>query len=316
MLAHVLNMPRLKLYLDFERVLTESELAALRDCIQRRGRREPLQHILGTVSFCGLELEVNRHVLVPRPETEVLAEQAWSLIQSKAVMEPAVPLALDFGCGSGCLAIAMATRCRQVRVHAVDISPDALAVARRNAARHQLESRIDFFQGDGFNSLPKGTRYQWIVSNPPYIASGDIASLEPEVRDYDPVTALDGGGDGLAFYRRLAQESVGSLASEARLLLEIGDDQASSVGEIFGAGGWKVEAVVPDLSALPRTERMLPPEPALAFFRGSQDMNLLHPLGFGYIDLPSSAFPPQRRSDLLFALSAVLQAHMSQHSNY
>lgn len=244
LLADLLHLPRMQLYLNFERALTGAEADGLRDRIQRRGMREPLQHIVGSTSFCGLELAVNRDVLIPRPETEQLAELAWQFVNSL----PAAPSALDFGTGSGCLAVALAVKCPSARISALDIFPDALAVARQNAVRHQADSRIQFFLGDGFAALPQDARFDVIVSNPPYIPSAEIASLQPEVRDFDPRVALDGGEDGLDFYRRLAQKCGAFLKSGGRIMLEFGDGQEGSLQKIFEMQKWIVEAIKPDYS--------------------------------------------------------------------
>src|SRR5262249_29560187 len=156
----------------------------MRQLIKRRSGHEPLQHIIGSVSFCGLELAVNRDVLVPRPETEELAERAWQFLQNRCSERTPVR-ALDFGTGSGCLAVAIAHQVPSAEVDAVDISSAALIVARQNAARHGLAERIRFYQGDGFDAVPTGRCYDLIVSNPTYIPSHEIADLAPEVRDYD-----------------------------------------------------------------------------------------------------------------------------------
>ena len=152
LLAHVLKMPRMKLYLNFERALSAPAIGNVaRIGAPARPARAPLQHIIGSVSFCGLELAVSRHVLVPRPETELLAERAWTFLQQ---MPPACQArALDLGTGSGCLAIALAVHAPQARVVATDLSGDALNTARQNAARHQVAERIEFHQGDGFAAL-------------------------------------------------------------------------------------------------------------------------------------------------------------------
>ncbi|MBN2505607.1 MAG: peptide chain release factor N(5)-glutamine methyltransferase [Verrucomicrobia bacterium] len=249
LLAHVLQVPRLKLYLSFDRVLGVAELDRLRVLVQRRGRREPLQHILGTVSFCGLELAVDGRVLIPRPETELLAEAGWRWLGALAVSEP---LALDVGTGSGCLAIALAVRCPRAQVHALDISPGALSVARQNARRHAVDGRIRFHEGDGLAAVPAGLRFDLIVSNPPYIPSCELAMLQPEVREYDPVLALDGGPDGMAFYRRLAGEAPPFLAGAGRLMVEFGDGQSGVLEELFRAQKWVVEGVTPDYAGRPR----------------------------------------------------------------
>ncbi len=252
MLAHALKMPRMKLYLSFERVLTETELAALRTMVQRRGNREPLQYILGSVNFCGLELMVDRRVLIPRPETELLAERAWNYVLQSAISNPQSAIVLDLCTGSGCLAIAIAAKAPHSQVHASDISADALVVARENAGRHQVQERIQFYQGDCFAALPKDLRFDLIVSNPPYIATAEVATLEPELRDHEPKNALDGGADGLDFYRRIAGEAKSFLADKGKLMLELGDGQAAAVGEIFREQKWIVETVEADYSRLPR----------------------------------------------------------------
>ena len=249
LLAHALQLPRLKLYLNFERTLTEPELATVRELVKRRGERQPLQHLLGATSFCGLEISVNPHVLIPRPETELLAERAWQFL-STLTAQPAT--ALDFGTGSGCLAIALAVKCPAAQIHAVDISSKALAVARQNAARHGVLERIQFHTGDSFAPLPEGLRCDLIVANPPYIPSAEIAALEPEVRDHDPRPALDGGADGLDFHRRLAAEATAWLKPDGKLMLEFGDGQAAAIGVIFQRHHWRVECVEKDLSGRQR----------------------------------------------------------------
>jgi release factor glutamine methyltransferase len=284
LLAHLLKMPRMKLYLNFERGLTASETDAFRELVKRRGQREPLQHITGSTSFCGYEIGVNRHALVPRPETELLAELGWQFLnQLSEGRVPRVPnqndgdsqslslRAVDFGTGTGCIAIALAAKCPGAKIIATDISADALALARENAARNQVAERIEFLQGDGFAAFePEGRfprvpdknleiRDSWnpslrkwgfdlIVSNPPYIPSADIATLPPEVRDFDPREALDGGADGLDFYRRLAAEAKPLLKPDGKIMLEFGDGQAEAVKSILENEKWIVEAVKEDYS--------------------------------------------------------------------
>jgi release factor glutamine methyltransferase len=249
LLAHVLQLPRLKLYLNFERGLTEPELDQVRVLVKRRSQREPLQHILGSVSFCGLELAVDRRVLIPRSETELLAEAGWEFL-NRVTAE--APVALDLGTGSGCLAIALAVKCPRAQIHAVDISADALAVARSNATRHAVAGRIQFLLGDGLQTVPCGLRCDLILSNPPYIPTAELASLQPEVRDHDPALALDGGPDGLAFYRLLALEAPRFLAAEGRLMVELGDGQSAALEDIFRRQNWIVERIAPDYAGRPR----------------------------------------------------------------
>ena len=245
LLARVLQMPRMKLYLNFERPLTEPELETLRGLVKRRGEREPLQHILGSTSFCGLEIAVSGDVLIPRPETELLAEVAWKFLSTLNSQPSTI---LDFGTGSGCLALFIAVKCAQAVVHALDISEAALKLARENALRLGLTDRVLFHAGDGFNALPGGAKFDLIVSNPPYIPSAEIETLQPEVRDHDPRLALDGGADGLDFYRLLATEAVSRLKPGGRLMLEHGDGQGGAVSELLAQHGWTVESVLKDYS--------------------------------------------------------------------
>jgi release factor glutamine methyltransferase len=242
LLAHVLKLPRLQLYLNHDRPVPEPELGAVRALVQRRAKREPLQHLVGSTSFCGLEIAVSPAALIPRPETETLAELALA----------AEPEALDFGTGTGCVAIALAAPCPAARVHALDVSEAALALARANAERHGLGARVRFHHGDGFRALPAELRFDLLVSNPPYIPTADIAALQPEVRDFDPRCALDGGADGLDFYRLLANDASAWLKPGGGFFAEFGDGQAESVTRLFTDAGWTRVAVHRDLDGRPR----------------------------------------------------------------
>lgn len=243
LLAHLLKLPRMKLYLNFDRTLSDTELDAVRTLVRRRGQREPLQHIVGSTSFCGLEISVNRNVLVPRPETELLAETGWEFL-STLNSQPAT--ALDFGTGSGCIAIALAVKCPAARILALDASAHAIVVAKENAARNDVGERIEFLHGNSLAVLVVGSRFDLIVSNPPYIPSAEIATLQTEVRDFDPREALDGGADGLAFYRLLAEQAGEFLRPGGKIMLEFGDGQAAAIRDLFAASGWTVEAVRAD----------------------------------------------------------------------
>ena len=240
MLGQVLSLPRLKLYLDFERLLTAEQMDALRGMVVRRGKREPLQHILGSVSFCGFEMKSTRAALIPRPETELLAERAWEHLNRL----PGSPRGLDFGAGTGCLAIAISLKAPRSEMEALDVSPAALELAKANAERHQ--AKVRFHLGDGFAALPQGSVFDLIVSNPPYIPAAEIEALEPEVRQHDPRLALDGGADGLDFYRRLAREGKRHLRPGGTMMLEFGDGQAGPIQELFQQQGWQPEAAQAD----------------------------------------------------------------------
>ncbi len=251
LLAHQLKLPRMKLYLNFDRVLAPAETDGLRELVRRRAGREPLQHITGSTSFCGIEIAVSRHALIPRPETEQLAELGWKFLST---FSPEPSTALDFGTGTGCLAIALAVKCPNAKVTALDISPDALALAKQNAAQNQVAGRIEFLEGDGFAVVPPMEKFNLIVSNPPYIASAEIETLEPEVKDFDPRAALDGGVDGLDFYRRLAKAAGSFLKPGGKIMVEFGDGQAEATKKLFETEKWVVEAVQEDYS---QRERIL-----------------------------------------------------------
>ena len=271
LLAHLLKLPRMKLYLNFERALTSAETDTLRELVKRRGLREPLQHIVGSTSFCGLEIAVNRHALVPRPETELLAECGWQFLST---LNPQPSTCLDFGTGTGCIAIALAVKCPAAKIVAADISAETLALAKENAARNGVAERIEFVQSDGFAALtgrwgertrkPKEDgakdgspgvsphQFDLVISNPPYIPSAEIPTLQPEVRDFDPRSALDGGVDGLDFYRLMASQAAAFLKPGGKVMLEFGDGQAGAIRKIFENEKWIVEAVKEDYSHRPR----------------------------------------------------------------
>jgi len=249
LLAHVLGVSRMGAVTQPSREVTPDEAARLEALLARRERREPLQHIVGTAAFCGLELEVNGDVLIPRPETELLAGRA---VQFLSTLNSQPSTVLDIGTGSGCLAIWIAASVPGASVVAVDVSSRALAVARRNAGRGGVTGRIEFLEGDCFLPVAAGRRFDLIVSNPPYIASGEIDGLQPEVSRHDPRLALDGGVDGLEFYRRLAVEAVARLRGGGRLMVEFGDGQEEALEKILSAHNWVVEEVAADYSHHPR----------------------------------------------------------------
>lgn len=232
---HVTGIPRLELPLFSARRLTEEEARRLADFVVRRCRREPLQHLIGWVSFLGLEIESGRAAFIPRPETEALAEQAiWRLKQWKGSRK-----VLDLGTGTGCLSVAIACAVEGAVCWAVDLSPQALALARRNVDRHGLANRIHLVRSNWFSQLPASLEFDLIVSNPPYIPRLEIAFLPPEVRDYDPRLALDGGGEGLDFYKVIASGGRRRLTAEGGAMVEFGDGQQERVQGIFEAKGWK-----------------------------------------------------------------------------
>jgi len=219
--------------------------------LRRRKEREPLAYILGEQEFWGLSFKVSPAVLVPRPETELLVEEAVRLVRASSA-----PWVLDLGCGSGAISVALAHECRNVRVVAVERSLEALAVARFNVQRHRVASQVMLVAGDWLSSLARSARFDLVVSNPPYIATGVIPTLMPEVRDHEPWAALDGGNSGLDAITFLAGAAPELLRPGGLLLMEIGADQKQEAFEIFSATGKyaRVE-VLPDLAGLPRLVR-------------------------------------------------------------
>ncbi|MFA6110134.1 MAG: peptide chain release factor N(5)-glutamine methyltransferase [Candidatus Latescibacterota bacterium] len=249
LLADVLRLRRLDLYLQFERVLTEPEVNAYREHVRRRLRREPVQQITGQAGFRELVLEVTPEVLIPRPETEVLAQAVLDLLEP----DPGSPV-LDLGCGSGAIALALAHERPGMRVIATDLSKPALGVARRNATRLGLADRVAFIQADLLSPWRAARPiFTSIVSNPPYVPTATIASLEPEVRDHEPHLALDGGPDGLAVLARIASAAGPLLRPKGILCLEVGDGQAEVVRGLLEATGAYAEiASRHDLNRVPR----------------------------------------------------------------
>lgn len=228
LLCAVLDLDRVGLYLHFDQPLTEDELAAYRALVVRRANREPLQYILGSQEFGGLQFTVTPAVLIPRHDTEVLVEE--SLKRASATSR-----ILDIGLGSGCIAVVLAARLPDAQICGVENSQGAIAVARENADRHGV--RLHIFAGSLFEQL-EDERFDLIVSNPPYIPTLDMSGLEPEVRDYEPVAALDGGTDGLDFYRLIIPAAVGHLQPAGWLLVEVGIGQAAAVKGMFATAGF------------------------------------------------------------------------------
>jgi release factor glutamine methyltransferase len=251
LLAHVLGLPRMQLTLQSRRELSSTERETVDPLLERRSCRVPSQHLIGTAAFLHHELIVDRRVLVPRSETEGLALLAIQHLRQSLQEKPNVQV-LDFGTGSGALILSIAAELPSIEVHALDISADALEVARLNARRLGLSDRVCFHQSDRFRQLPPGLQFDLMVANPPYIPTQEIETLAPEVREFDPKLALDGGSDGLDFYRYLASEAGQRLIPGGCLLLELGFGQSHEVTELFRKAGWTHESVEKDLSGIER----------------------------------------------------------------
>lgn len=249
LLAHALGCQRIILYTRHGEEQPEAERTRFRELVLRRVKGYPVAHLLGRKEFFSLEFEVSADVLVPRPETELVVMECLTLAKPLAT-----PRVLDVGTGSGCLAVAIAKRHAGAQVTATDVSPQALAVARRNAEKHKVGDRVRFVEGDLFAAV-SGETFDFIVSNPPYIRTGDVATLAPEVRDHEPRLALDGGADGFAVIERLLTEAGTYLTPGGTLLIEIGHDQDAGVRERCGRLGWTVDKVLADGAGHPRVVR-------------------------------------------------------------
>lgn len=251
LLADVLDLRRLDLYLQFERLLTADEVDAYREHVKKRLQRMPVQYITGEAGFRQLTLDVSPEVLIPRPETEVLVGAVLEYLDGRAE-----PLVLDLGCGSGAIAVSIAHEHATARLVAADVAPRALEATRCNAERSGVGERVETVCGDLFEPLRGGDvpgRFDAIVSNPPYVRRGEIEALEPEVCEHEPLLALDGGEDGLDFYRRIAAEAGDFLQPEGLLALEIGADQADPVSDLLVASGrFEIVEARPDLNGIPR----------------------------------------------------------------
>jgi release factor glutamine methyltransferase len=234
LLAHVLNVPRIKLYTGYEQPLTADALAQFRELVRRAAEHEPVAYLTRRAHFFNLELEIEPGVLIPRPDTETVVENVLQMVRHTVGME--TPRVLDLCTGSGCIALAIARRLPGAQMTAIDISPKAVDLARRNAEKLQLADRVRILQGDLYGPLTEPidlAPFDIIVSNPPYIPSGDIPNLDRNVRDYEPIEALDGGPDGLAIHRRIIASAPARLRPVGRLYLEVQFDQGPAVRELI-----------------------------------------------------------------------------------
>lgn len=244
LIAHVLQCRRMDLYLRFDHLIKDEDLATLRDVLKRRGEGEPLQHLLGTVEFHGHEFISDHRALIPRPETEHLV----SLIVERYGKAPPARV-IDMATGSGCIGLSLAKAWPGAQVMLVDVSEDALELARLNTTRLTLQDRVRLLRSDLFEKVT-GT-FDLIVSNLPYIPTAEIPSLSREVRR-DPVLALDGGPDGLDLVRRFLDEVPRHLTPQGVIALELGHDQGATVADLCRDQGWQLAEVRSDLGEVPR----------------------------------------------------------------
>jgi release factor glutamine methyltransferase len=275
LLAHVLGLRRLDLYLQFERPVGPDDVAAYREVIRRRARREPLQYITGEAAFREIVVRVDPRVLIPRPETEVLVGEVLGAV-GVGVSGTGTRvgsgggdtrlLGLDIGTGSGAIALSLLREGAFARVVATDVSPGALEVAAGNAASLGLEARLELRRGSVWEPIGEGERFHVIVANPPYVMESERAALMPEVRDHEPEGALFGGADGLTVIHEIVSGAPSRLHAGGVLALEVGPTQARAVAELMADAGLVGPRVVADLSGRDRV--------VLATGQGAMDLNV------------------------------------------
>ncbi len=249
LLAHALKLKRIDLYVQHERVLKAEELKPFKTLILRRIKKEPIAYITGHKPFMSLDFKVNPDVLIPRPETEKLVE----IVIDIAKKEDRKFKILDLCCGSGAIAVSLAKYLENALIWAADLSSKAIEISRLNAKNMGVEDRIKFYCGNLFESLPAGERFDIIVSNPPYIPSSEIEKLQPDVRLFEPKAALDGGPDGLGFYRVIISGTGSRLEKGGSLVLEVGQGQAGPVsGLIRESGLFEEPRIIEDYNGIER----------------------------------------------------------------
>jgi release factor glutamine methyltransferase len=245
--GHTLGLKRMQLYLQFERPLNEAELEKIRPLVRRRGQREPVQYILGETEFCGLRLKTDRRALIPRPETELLVE----FIGQRLTAAP--KRILDLGTGSGAIALALAKAYPEAAVTALDISGEALALARENALHCALDGRVCWLESSWFEGVPAGAQFELIVANPPYLSAGETAATAPEVREFEPHGALTGSGAaGAGDLSKILTAAKGRLAAGGLLALETGIAQHAALASQARTLGYAAVESVPDLTGRDR----------------------------------------------------------------
>jgi release factor glutamine methyltransferase len=252
LLSHTLKLDRVGLYLNYDLTLSADELACFKEVLQRRTHGEPLPYITGYQEFWSIRFKVGPGVLIPRPESEILVEAALRLIDREGWSEPRM---IDVGTGCGAIAISLAKSLPFGKVVATDISPEAIALAEENAALQSVSSQVSFVQGDLLSFLKGGggPGFDLVISNPPYIKQMDIDNLQPEIRIYEPRKAINGGPEGIDFYRRLVAEAPSCLRHGGWLILEIGADQGAKVLDLIGqTGQFDRLEIIPDYSGKSR----------------------------------------------------------------
>ena len=248
LLVYALGIKKSELILYQSKIIETKNFKRYQELVKRRSKHEPTAYIIGIQPFMSLDIMVDRSVLIPRPETELLAERAISSIRNAECGMRNFSIA-DIGTGSGCIAVTLAKRLPQAEVYGIDSSNDALKVAKKNAEMHKVESRCHFLKGNLLEPLKE--KVDLIVTNPPYIPSGEISKLQPEVKDWEPRQALDGGKDGLDYIRKLLKESPKYLKPNGRLVMEFGFGQAAEIVKLAGATFQDIE-IIKDYAGIER----------------------------------------------------------------
>jgi release factor glutamine methyltransferase len=251
LLGAVLNQSKADLYLDKDRILTSDEIEKFNQFIEERISNRPVQYIIGTVEFFGLEFKVDERVLIPRPETETLIEVVIRQLANKKK-----PKIIDLGTGSGAIAISLAKNLKEAFVYATDVSEDALEVAKENALKNEVDNQIEFLYGDWFAPLKNKNlegQIDGVVSNPPYVSKDEFEALPKEIKDYEPVVALKSEGEGIAFHKRIIEGSFDFLKKSGLLVLETAFDQAGKVEDLIRqSDNYSDIRIVKDLGGIDR----------------------------------------------------------------
>lgn len=254
LLGYVLNKERIFLYVHFDQPLDSEELANFKECIKKRAMKMPVAYITGVREFMGLDFKVTEATLIPRPDTEILVETAMERLGKIAGNETGTGKCFaDLGTGSGAICLSILNYMKEIEAVTVDISPKAIAVAKENAEKFAVSDRIEFLEGDFLKPLENKGKFTAILSNPPYIPKQDILGLESDVKDFEPIGALDGGIDGLDFYRQLLVKSANYIEDGGFLAIEIGINQSQAILEMAKRNlMWGKVEVIKDLAGIDR----------------------------------------------------------------
>ena len=254
LLGYVMNKERIFLYVHFDQPLDSEELAKFKECIKKRAMKMPVAYITGVREFMGLDFKVTEATLIPRPDTEILVETAMERLGKIAGNEAGTGKCFaDLGTGSGAICLSILNYMKEIEAVTVDISPKAIAVAKENAEKFAVSDRIEFLEGDFLKPLENKGKFTAILSNPPYIPKQDILGLESDVKDFEPIGALDGGIDGLDFYRQLLVKSANYIEDGGFLAIEIGINQSQAILEMAKRNlMWGKVEVIKDLAGIDR----------------------------------------------------------------